>query len=183
MLLQKFRNVVFASIIVVSLVSCSNQGANDNSMQESSKNQQQIDESQSENVTENQDKNDNSNIGGVNLTEDGTYIASFDTGKEASEKYQDYNLKIQDDTLTVEGPLQFIASGESDDDIKNLDDQKNVFIIDQNTSFQVQDTYTQENHSQEEFQQIFEETKGKQIALFVEVLNGKAIVVNLGYKS
>ena len=183
MLLQKFRNVVFASIIITSLASCSSQDANDNSKQSSSENHQQIDESQSENVTENQDESDKSNIGGVNLTEDGTYIASFDTGKEASEKYQDYNLKIQDDTLTVEGNLQFIASGGSDDDIKNLDEQRNVFIIDQNTIFQVQDTYTQENHSQEEFQQIFEETKGKQIALFVEVLDGKAIVVNLGYKS
>ncbi|WP_262123245.1 hypothetical protein [Anaerococcus sp. Marseille-Q5996] len=43
MLLQKFRNVVFASIIVASLASCANQGANDNSMQESSKNRKRRD--------------------------------------------------------------------------------------------------------------------------------------------
>ena len=43
MLLQKFRNVVFASIIVDSLASCANQGANDNSMQESSKNRKRRD--------------------------------------------------------------------------------------------------------------------------------------------
>ncbi len=43
MLLQKFRNVVFASIIVASLASCSNQGANDNTMQESSKNRKRRD--------------------------------------------------------------------------------------------------------------------------------------------
>ena len=43
MLLQKFRNVVFASIIVASLASCSNQGANDNSMQEFSKNRKRRD--------------------------------------------------------------------------------------------------------------------------------------------
>ncbi|WP_394010876.1 hypothetical protein [Anaerococcus cruorum] len=124
MILQKFRNVVVASIIVASLASCSNQGANDNSIEEFNENQQQTEISQSENVTENQDESVKSNIDGAKLTEDGTYIASFDTGKEGSEKYQDYNLKIHDDTLTVEGPLQFIASGESDDDIKRLDEQK-----------------------------------------------------------
>lgn len=184
MIIKNFRNLAFATLVIISLTACTNNKtpANDNVQSQNVSNEAVKDPENEKSTDSNQTESTN-NVSGDVITEDGTYIASFDTGGTGDKKYRDYDVKIEDSTFIIEGVLEYIATGADDEDIKTLDDQSNAFAIDQNTQFQVQDTYNQENHSQEEFLKTFEETKGKQIAIFVEVVNGKAVVINLGIKS
>ena len=125
----------------------------------------------------------------TNMIEDGTYTSSLEPGRngerEADGSWANvYDMAIDKDMLIVKGSLDFFSDDDTSSEAKPLENQVNVFKIDDATQFTTQSNSNTETntHSQEEFISMYNETKDQQLALFVQVANGTVMEVHMGLK-
>lgn len=126
---------------------------------------------------------------GINMIEDGTYTSSLEPGRngerEADGSWANvYDIAIDKDMLIVKGSLDFFSDDDTSSEAKPLENQVNVFKMDNASQFTTQSNASSETntHSQEEFLSMYNETKDQQLALFVQVANGTVMEVHMGLK-
>ena len=126
---------------------------------------------------------------GTNMIDDGTYTSSLEPGRngerEADGSWANvYDMAIDKDMLIVKGSLDFFSDDDTNSEAKPLENQVNVFKIDDATQFTTQSNSSTETNtlSQEEFLSMYNETKDQQLALFVQVADGRVIEVHMGLK-
>lgn len=126
---------------------------------------------------------------GTNMIKDGTYTSSLEPGRngerEADGSWANvYDMAIDKDMLIVKGSLDFFSDDDTNSEAKPLENQVNVFKIDNASQFTTQSNSNSETntHSQEEFLNMYNETKDQQLALFVQVANGTVMEVHMGLK-
>lgn len=126
---------------------------------------------------------------GTNMIDDGTYTSSLEPGRNGERESDGswaniYDIAIDKDMLIVKGSLDFFSDDDTSSEAKPLENQVNVFKINDATKFTTQSNSSTETntHSKEEFLSMYNETKDEQLALFVQVADGRVIEVHMGLK-
>lgn len=193
---NKLQKTLLAILAIISFVACSQDSdkATDTSTETVSENSKQNEtkdesskETNKETNTNDEEKEDTAD--GVNMIDDGTYTSSLEPGRngerEADGSWANvYDIVIDGDKLIVKGSLDFFPDDDTSSEAKPLENQVNVFKIDDATQFTTQSNASSETntHSQEEFLNMYDETKDQQLALFVQVANGTVMEVHMGLK-
>lgn len=193
---KKLQKTLLAILAIISFAACSQDSdkATDTSTEivnENSKQSETNDESSKETDKEakTNDEGKEDTADGINMIDDGTYTSSLEPGRngerEADGSWANvYDIAIDGDKLIVKGSLDFFQDDDTSSEAKPLENQVNVFKIDDATQFTTQSNSSSETntHSQEEFLNMYNETKDQQLALFVQVANGTVMEVHIGLK-
>ena len=178
---KKLQKTLLALLAILTFAACSKDldKSTDTSTETVSENK--------ETNTNDEDKGDTAD--GVNMIDDGTYTSSLEPGRngerEADGSWANvYDIAIDGDKLIVKGSLDFFPDDDTSSEAKPLENQVNVFKIDNASQFTTQSNSSSETntHSQEEFISMYNETKDQQLALFVQVANGTVMEVHMGLK-
>jgi len=193
---KKLQKTLLALLAILTFSACSKDldkftDTSTETVSENSKQNETKDESSNETnkETNTNDEEKEDTADGVNMIDDGTYTSSLEPGRngerEADGSWANiYDIAIDGDKLIVKGSLDFFPDDDTSSEAKPLENQVNVFKIDDATQFTTQSNASSETntHSQEEFLSMYNETKDQQLALFVQVANGTVIEVHMGLK-
>lgn len=193
---KKLQKTLLALLAILTFAACSKDVdkstdtstdiVNENSKQ-SETNDESSNETNKETNANEEGKEDTAD--GTNMIDDGTYTSSLEPGRngerEADGSWANvYDMAIDKDMLIVKGSLDFFSDDDTSSEAKPLENQVNVFKIDDATQFTTQSNSSTETNtlSQEEFISMYNETKDQQLALFVQVANGTVMEVHMGLK-
>ena len=191
---KKLQKTLLALLAILTFAACSkdSEKSADTSTEIVSENNDESSNETNKETTKEINTNDESKedkADGINLIDDGTYTSSLEPGRngdrEADGSWANvYDIDINKEMLIVKGSLDFLPSDDTMSEPKPLENQVNVFKIDNASQFTTQsNTSTETNtYSQEEFLSIYNETKDQQLALFVQVADGTVMEVHMGLK-
>lgn len=188
---KKLQKTLLALLAILTFSACSKDldKSADTSTEFVSENNDKSSNETNKETNTNDDEEKEDTADGVNMIDDGTYTSSLEPGRngerEADGSWANvYDIAIDGDKLIVKGSLDFFPDDDTSSEAKPLENQVNVFKIDDATQFTTQSNASSETntHSQEEFLSMYNETKDQQLALFVQVANGTVIEVHMGLK-
>ncbi|WP_044565765.1 hypothetical protein [Anaerococcus provencensis] len=187
---KNLQKTLLALLAILTFSACSKdseESADTSTEFVSENNDERSKETNKETNTNDEGKEDTAD--GINIIDDGTYTSSLEPGRngerEADGSWANvYDIAIDGDKLIVKGSLDFFSDDDTSSEAKPLENQVNVFKIDDATQFTTQSNSSSETntHSQEEFLNMYNETKDQQLALFVQVANGTVMEVHMGLK-
>lgn len=188
---KKLQKTLLALLAILTFAACSkdSEKSADTSTEIVSENNDENSNETNKETNTNDDEEKEDTADGVNMIDDGTYTSSLELGRngerEADGSWANvYDIAIDGDKLIVKGSLDFFPDDDTSSEAKPLENQVNVFKIDDATQFTTQSNASSETntHSQEEFLSMYNETKDQQLALFVQVANGTVMEVHMGLK-
>ena len=188
---KKLQKTLLALLAILTFAACSkdSEKSADTSTEIVSENNDENSNETNKETNTNDDEEKEDTADGVNMIDDGTYTSSLEPGRngerEADGSWANvYDIAIDSNKLIVKGSLDFFPDDDTSSEAKPLENQVNVFKIDDATQFTTQSNASSETntHSQEEFLSMYNETKDQQLALFVQVANGTVIEVHMGLK-
>lgn len=187
---KKLQKTLLALLAILTFSACSKdseKSADTSTEIVSENNDENSNETNIETNTNDEDKEDTAD--GINMIDDGTYTSSLEPGRngerEADGSWANvYDIAIDGDKLIVKGSLDFFPDDDTSSEAKPLENQVNVFKMDNASQFTTQSNSSSETntHSQEEFLSMYNETKDQQLALFVQVADGRVMEVHMGLK-
>ncbi|WP_282928959.1 hypothetical protein [Anaerococcus sp. Marseille-Q7828] len=188
---KKLQKTLLALLAILTFAACSkdSEKSADTSTEIVSENNDENSNETNKETNTNDDEEKEDTADGVNMIDDGTYTSSLEPGRngerEADGSWANvYDIAIDSNKLIVKGSLDFFPDDDTSSEAKPLENQVNVFKIDDATQFTTQSNASSETntHSQEEFLNMYDETKDQQLALFVQVANGTVMEVHMGLK-
>lgn len=188
---KKLQKTLLALLAILTFAACSkdSEKSADTSTEIVSENNDENSNETNKETNTNDDEEKEDTADGVNMIDDGTYTSSLEPGRngerEADGSWANvYDIAIDSNKLIVKGSLDFFPDDDTSSEAKPLENQVNVFKIDNASQFTTQSNASSETntHSQEEFLNMYNETKDQQLALFVQVANGTVMEVHMGLK-
>lgn len=188
---KKLQKTLLALLAILTFSACSKDldKSADTSTEFVSENNDKSSNETNKETNTNDDEEKEDTADGVNMIDDGTYTSSLEPGRngerEADGSWANvYDIAIDSNKLIVKGSLDFFPDDDTSSEAKPLENQVNVFKIDNASQFTTQSNASSETntHSQEEFLNMYNETKDQQLALFVQVANGTVMEVHMGLK-
>ena len=138
---KKLQKTLLALLAILTFSACSKDvdKSTDTSTEiVSENNDESSNETNIETNTNDEDKEDTAD--GINMIDDGTYTSSLEPGRngerEADGSWANvYDIAIDKDMLIVKGSLDFFSDDDTSSEAKPLENQVNVFKIDDASQF------------------------------------------------